>query len=283
MSTFPLLNEAHEPRLVALPANWKVAVVIPCYRVVPFILDVIGRIGPEVHAIYCVDDACPDDSGEHVRAGCVDPRVVVKTTDSRNQGVGGATMTGYRTALQAGADVIVKLDGDGQMKPEMIRRFLRPIVLGRADYTKGNRFFKIESLRSMPRLRLFGNAGLSFFTKLSSGYWHIMDPTNGYVAIHQRVLGELIEKISARYFFESDLLFRRQICWGPWWKRCPWRPAMNTPRATCASVPSCCPSSGKETFATPSNASSTIIFCAVSASLHLNWFLGSLSLLFGIA
>ena len=208
MSSLPLFNETPEPSLVALPANWKVAVVIPCYRVVPFVLDLIGRIGPEVHAIYCVDDACPDGSGEHVRAGCVDPRVVV-ISHSKNQGVGGATMTGYRTALQAGADVIVKLDGDGQMKPEMIGRFLRPIVLGRADYTKGNRFFKIESLRSMPRLRLFGNAALSFFTKLSSGYWHIMDPTNGYVAIHQRVLGELIEeKISARYFFESDLLFR---------------------------------------------------------------------------
>jgi dolichol-phosphate mannosyltransferase len=208
MSILPYSPNDTEPHLTALPANWKVAVVIPCYRVVPFILDVIRRIGPEVHAIYCVDDACPNASGEHIRSGCSDPRVVV-LSHPENKGVGGAMMTGYWKAVQNGADVVVKIDGDGQMNPEMIGRFLRPILLGRADYTKGNRFFKIDSLRSMPKIRLFGNAALSFFTKISSGYWHIMDPTNGYTAIHQRVLSQLLEeKISARYFFESDLLFR---------------------------------------------------------------------------
>jgi hypothetical protein len=64
----------------------------------------------------------------------------------------------------------------------------------------------------MPLGRLVGNAGLSFLSKISSGYWHSFDPTNGYVAIHASLVGLLpLDKISKRYFFESDLLFRLNI------------------------------------------------------------------------
>ena len=196
------------PQIEIAAASCKIAVVIPCYRVTPFVCDVIQKIGPEVQAIYCIDDACPDKSGEQIETQCDDPRVVV-LFHPQNVGVGGAMLTGFRRALQDGANIVVKIDGDGQMDPAMIGRFVRPILLGRADYTKGNRFFKLDSLKAMPCIRLIGNAALSFITKLSSGYWNIMDPTNGYVAIHQRVLAEMpFEKISPRYFFESDMLFR---------------------------------------------------------------------------
>jgi hypothetical protein len=105
--------------------------------------------------------------------------------------------------------VIVKVDGDGQMNPAFIPVFARPILEGRADYTKGNRFYQLESLCSMPPIRLFGNALLSFCSKLSSGYWQLMDPTNGYTAIHASIAKLLpFDKISERYFFESDMLFR---------------------------------------------------------------------------
>jgi glycosyltransferase involved in cell wall biosynthesis len=127
----------------------------------------------------------------------------------RNRGVGGAVLAGYRVAIDRQADVIVKLDGDGQMDPTLISSFVAPILAQEADYTKGNRFFNLESLRSMPALRVFGNAGLSFISKLSSGYWKVMDPTNGYTAIDARIAQALpFEKISTRYFFESDMLFR---------------------------------------------------------------------------
>jgi hypothetical protein len=64
----------------------------------------------------------------------------------------------------------------------------------------------------MPKIRLFGNSGLSFLIKLSSGYWNIMDPTNGYTAIHRRVLEKLnLDKLSKRYFFESDMLINLNI------------------------------------------------------------------------
>lgn len=190
-----------------LPAH-KIAVVIPSYKVKRHILGVIKGIGDEVSVIYVVDDACPDGSGRLVIERCDDPRVKV-IFHPENQGVGGAVMTGYQAAVEDGADVIVKIDGDGQMDPSLISRFVEPILAGEADYTKGNRFFDLEEIRQMPTVRLFGNAVLSLMTKLSSGYWNLFDPTNGYTAIHTDVAKYLpYTKISRRYFFETDMLFR---------------------------------------------------------------------------
>lgn len=158
--------------------------------------------------IFVVDDCCPEKSGALVESSCADARVHV-IYHQVNQGVGGAVMSGYKAAIAAGADVIVKVDGDGQMDPSLIPDFVAPIISEEADYTKGNRFFDLEEIRAMPKVRLFGNAVLSFMTKLSSGYWDLFDPTNGYTAIHADVARQLpFEKISRRYFFETDMLFR---------------------------------------------------------------------------
>src|SRR5262249_35811865 len=103
----------------------------------------------------------------------------------------------------------VKLDGDGQMDPALVPGLARPILEGRADYVKGNRFFDPGGLAAMPGVRLFCLAVLSLVNKVSSGYWDAMDPTNGFVASHARVLERLpLDKIADDYFFESDLLFR---------------------------------------------------------------------------
>lgn len=186
----------------------KIAVVIPCYGVQNHILDVIKKIGPEVSIIYVVDDCCPGSAGNLVDRHCKDPRIKV-IHHLQNQGVGGAVMTGYSAAISDGLDIFVKIDGDGQMDPRLISDFISPILAGEADYTKGNRFFDLENLREMPKSRLLGNALLSFVTKLSSGYWNIFDPTNGYTAIHKDAVRHLpFGKISRRYFFETDLLFR---------------------------------------------------------------------------
>jgi glycosyltransferase involved in cell wall biosynthesis len=185
-----------------------VAVVIPSYKVTRHILGVLAQIGPEVQRIYVVDDRCPDSSGDFVEANNRDPRVTV-LRHAENQGVGGAVMSGYQAAIAGGATVIVKVDGDGQMDPSLIPAFIAPILAGEADYTKGNRFFDLEQIGSMPPMRLFGNAMLSLLTKLSSGYWDLFDPTNGYTAIHRDAARHLpFNKISRRYFFETDMLFR---------------------------------------------------------------------------
>lgn len=189
----------------------KIAVVIPCHNVKRHILDVINRIGPEVDRIYVVDDACPEKSGHWVQEQSQDHRVHV-IFNPINLGVGGAVKAGYTAAIADGMAIAIKIDGDGQMAPELIPVFIRPIILGEADYTKGNRFFNLNSIGNMPGIRIFGNAMLSFLSKLSSGYWNVFDPTNGFTAIHLSTLQQIsLDKISNRYFFESDMLFRLNL------------------------------------------------------------------------
>ena len=186
----------------------RIAVAIPCYKVTQHVLDVVSAIGPEVETIYAVDDACPDGSGLFIEENVHDPRVRV-LYHPHNRGVGGALVTAYKAAIADGMDIVVKIDGDGQMNPALLPHFVLPLLRGEADYTKGNRFFRPESVQGMPPVRLFGNAVLSFVTKLSCGYWNLMDPTNGYTAARTCVLAELpLDKLEERYFFETDMLFR---------------------------------------------------------------------------
>jgi dolichol-phosphate mannosyltransferase len=182
-------------------------VVIPAYRAAATILPVIEAIGPEIELIVVVDDGCPEGTAVSVANRCSDSRVVALMHDT-NRGVGGAFLTGMRYAIERGADIIVKIDADGQMDPSQVPALIHPILSGQADYVKGDRFFFLTNAASMPSARLFGNLVLSFMAKLSSGYWTVMDPTNGFFAIHARV-AELLddERIAKRFFFETDLLF----------------------------------------------------------------------------
>lgn len=190
-----------------MSSSSNIAVIIPCYKVKAHILDVLIKIPAWVEKIYVVDDLCPEKSGEYVIAQNL-PRVCV-IFNVQNLGVGGATKAGFQKALHDGMDIMVKIDGDDQMDPQHIPKFIQPIIKKRADYTKGNRFYDFKFLSSMPLLRLFGNTALSFINKMVSGYWGIMDPTNGYVAIHKDTLKVLnLNDISNDYFFESDLLFQ---------------------------------------------------------------------------
>ena len=189
----------------------SIAVVIPCYRVQKHILGVLEKIPDVVTHIYCVDDACPDKSGDLIEKDAKDKRIKILRHEE-NQGVGGAMVTGYRAALEDKNQIIIKLDGDGQMDPRLIPQFIAPIQSGECDYAKGNRFYYIDNVKAMPPVRLFGNAVLSFMTKLSSGYWHLFDPTNGYTAVHANILKNMqLSKLDKRYFFEIDILFRLNL------------------------------------------------------------------------
>ena len=185
-----------------------IAVIIPSYKVKDSILSVLAKIGPEVGKIYVVDDACPQGTGNFVKENCTDDRVEV-LFNPRNLGVGGAVMTGYTKALTDGCRIMVKIDGDGQMEPSLIPRFIDPIQKKEADYVKGNRFYDLSYLRTMPGIRRFGNSMVSFISKMTSGYWNVMDPANGFTAISATALKYLpLDKIDRRFFFESDMLFR---------------------------------------------------------------------------
>jgi len=188
--------------------NVKISVVIPCFKVKNHIIRVVSEVPSYVDMIFVVDDCCPEGSGDFVRDNIKNSRVSV-VYNSKNLGVGGAVMTGYIQAVNNNMDIIVKIDGDGQMDPLLMDNFIMPILNGVADYSKGNRFYDLEKINQMPAIRLLGNSVLSLFNKISSGYWDIFDPTNGYTAIHSNIVKKLpLKKISERYFFETDMLFR---------------------------------------------------------------------------
>jgi dolichol-phosphate mannosyltransferase len=200
--------------------NDRIAVIIPSYKVIKHIQEVIDNMPEFIWRIYVVDDACPEKSGQFVEQNIKDDRVKVLYHEV-NKGVGGAVMTGYQAGISEGAEIMIKIDGDGQMDPTLISKIIEPILSGDADYSKGNRFYDLEKISAMPKVRLIGNAVLSLMTKLSSGYWDLFDPTNGFTAIHRDVAKRLpYKKISERYFFETDMLFR-----------------LNTLRATVIDVP----------------------------------------------
>ena len=184
-----------------------IAVVIPGYRVERSIAEVIGEVPPFVRTIIAVDDQSPDGTGKVLdQLARVNRRLTVIHHDT-NRGVGGATKSGYREALQRGADIMVKLDGDGQMKPQYIESLVAPIIAGEAEYVKGNRFQNWSYLKTMPVARKIGNLCLSFLIKLASGYWNIFDPTNGFTAITAKTLRQLnFEQLEDRYLFESSML-----------------------------------------------------------------------------
>jgi glycosyltransferase involved in cell wall biosynthesis len=183
----------------------RIIVVIPAFQAEKQITDVLRGIPKFVSAIVVIDDCSPDHTSELV-TGCNDSRIHL-VRHERNQGVGGAVLSGYRKALELGAEIIVKMDSDDQMDPAYLIPLIAPILAGQADYTKGNRFLHADKLKSMPIIRRVGNAGLSFLTKAASGYWNIFDPTNGYTAIHATIISLLnTSRMHKRYFFESSVL-----------------------------------------------------------------------------
>lgn len=188
-------------------ADFDIAAVIPAYKVERDLKAVLRGMPPYIKHIIVVDDASPDSSGETAAKAAKDDGRIALIRHSKNQGVGGAMVSGFRKALELGAQIVIKLDGDGQMDPRHIPALVTPLILGKADYVKGNRFRDFQALRKMPFIRRVGNLGLSFLAKAATGYWNIFDPTNGFFAIRAEILRQLpLGQIDRRYFFETSML-----------------------------------------------------------------------------
>lgn len=187
--------------------NKNIIVVIPCYRVEREVGSVIASLPAYIRHIICVDDASPDETARVIMQAATEDRRIILLKHEKNQGVGGAVVTGFRKALELNADVVVKIDADGQMDATYIPNLLAPILQGNADYAKGNRFRDFQALQKMPVIRRMGNMALGFLTKAATGYWNLFDPTNGFVAIHGKVLTQLpLTQIDRSYFFETSML-----------------------------------------------------------------------------
>ena len=192
--------------------NNTIAVVVPAYNEEKLIRKVLETTPVFVDHIVVVDDASSDGTGEVVQTRqAKDPRVIYLRHPS-NEGVGAAITTGYKWSRDRKVDVTVVMAGDGQMNPDDLPRLLDPIVAGEADYAKGNRLFTGKAWSIIPKTRYIGNAILSFFTKIASGYWHVADSQSGYAAMTLEVLQTLdLDAIYKRYGMPNDLLVKLNV------------------------------------------------------------------------
>lgn len=189
-----------------------IAVVIPAYECERHLRALVDRMPRFVETIVIVNDCSKDGTGVLIEALRAKDARIVAVHHEVNQGVGGAMISGFRAALRTSARIVVKVDGDGQMAPERIAALVTPLLEGRADFAKGNRFRHVAALRSMPFLRRFGNLALSFAVKLGSGYWKMFDPCNGFIAVRREVLAAInLDKLEKRYFFEISLLHQLSL------------------------------------------------------------------------
>lgn len=189
------------------PAGVHVAAVLPAYNVEQELGGVLRALPPLFATIIVVDDGSRDETGAIAdRYAELDRRIIV-VRHEQNRGVGAAMVTGYRMAIESGADIVVKIDADGQMPLWLVPELIAPLIRGEADYTKGNRFRDFAAIRAMPQARRIGNVALSFLAKAATGYWRSFDPTNGFLAIRSDVLSQLpLHKIDPTYYFEISML-----------------------------------------------------------------------------
>lgn len=190
----------------------KIAVVIPAHNEETQIGRVIETMPDFVDRMVIIDDKSSDRTVEVVQKyqGSFDQVVLIQ--HEKNKGVGGAISTGYEYARDNHFDVAVVMAGDGQMAPSDLPAILDPVVDETADYSKGNRLFTGEAYQKIPKVRYFGNAFLSLWTKVASGYWHIADSQSGYTAINRKAL-EAIDwgQMYPTYGQPNDLLVRLNV------------------------------------------------------------------------
>jgi glycosyltransferase involved in cell wall biosynthesis len=187
-----------------------IGVVVPAHNESELIEEALAAIPDYVDAIYAVDDGSTDDTADIIKS--FDDSRIVFIRHEKNSGVGAAIVSGYKRALEDGIDIVAVMAGDNQMDPEQLARLLDPIVMKRADYTKGNRLLSPEYRRGMSRWRFTGNAILTFLTKIGSGYWQMMDPQNGYTAISKNALERInLDSIYPWYGYCNDLLVRLNV------------------------------------------------------------------------
>jgi glycosyltransferase involved in cell wall biosynthesis len=183
--------------------NNKIAVIIPYYNAQKHIVEVIDNIPVYINKIYIVDDR----GNEELPISRINDNRLIVLNNQKNLGVGGAMKNGFKAAIADQMDIVIKMDADNQMDSSYIPELLHPLIKNKFQYSKGNRFKDLQALKNMPSIRKIGNLGLSFLTKMATGYWNNFDPTNGFFAIKVEILKKLnFNNIDNRYFFETSLI-----------------------------------------------------------------------------
>jgi len=185
----------------------RIAVVVPAFNEAAKIGRTIRSVPGFVDHVIVVDDASHDGTGRRARRS--QRRGLEVLRHPENRGVGAAIATGYARAFALGAEVTAVMAGDSQMDPADLGGLLGPVLDGRVDYAKGNRFAWPSGWRHMPPSRLLGNIVLSFLTRVAAGCWHLWDSQCGYTAANRAALAVVLAgPVFARYGYPNDLLAR---------------------------------------------------------------------------
>ncbi|MDR1871792.1 MAG: glycosyltransferase family 2 protein [Deltaproteobacteria bacterium] len=192
--------------------NKTLCAVVPAYNEEKLLHLVVETMPSFVDHIVIIDDRSTDGTiAEATRLAEKDPRVILLRHEV-NQGVGGSIATGYKWARDQEIDMAVVMAGDGQMDPNDLPALCDPVALEGVDYAKGNRLVYEEAYHLIPKVRFFGNAALSFLTKIASGYWHIADSQSGYAVISLKALKAINwDLMYKRYGQPNDILVRLNI------------------------------------------------------------------------
>ncbi|HEY2412257.1 MAG TPA: glycosyltransferase family 2 protein [Pirellulaceae bacterium] len=201
-----LAAENHRPPAMpelALPANFKLSVVIPVYNEQATIRQVIDNVAvlPVAKEIIVVDDASTDRTRQ-VLAECEKAAEISVIYKPQNEGKGAALRTGFRRVT---GDVVVVQDADLEYDPQDILGVIRPIALGHADVVYGSRFLNQESAHCRGVHR-FGNACLTRLSNWFTGL-AITDMETCYKAFRREVLNSF-EIRQPRFGFEPEVTAR---------------------------------------------------------------------------
>ncbi len=183
----------------------RLAVVVPAHNEERLLTKTLTTMPAFVDDVVVVDDASTDLTFEVARA-LVDGRIRVHR-HRVNRGVGAAIVTGYRLALDAGAQAIGVMAGDAQMHPDDLARLALPVLRGEVDYAKGDRFNHPEAHRVIPVERSIAGRVLAALTRRAAGIAALSDSQCGYTVISARAARQIdLDAVFPRYGYPNDLL-----------------------------------------------------------------------------
>ncbi|MBI2463494.1 glycosyltransferase family 2 protein [Candidatus Peregrinibacteria bacterium] len=192
--------------------NKKIALVIPAHNEERLIKPTLEHVPDIIDKIYVVDDKSADKQNQIILSCAEKDKRIELIIHKDQQGPGGAIITGYLRSSKENNDITVVVGGDYQMPLNEVTHFIDPIIDGKADYSKGNRFLlsRIEdTLEKMPKIRLVGNWIITVLTKIASGYYKTMDVVDGYTAITKQAI-DIVDwrKAWKGYGYPMDFLIR---------------------------------------------------------------------------
>jgi len=188
----------------------KISITLPVLNEEKHIAKVVRKIPSFVDYIIIINDGSTDNTLS----------IIENLNDSRihlinheyNLGVGKSTIEGHLFAIELGSDILVRIDGDGQMDSSLLTLLLDPHFDENVQFTKGDRISMKENRKLMPIKRLIGNKILSFLTRIITGYWKLSDSQNGYTALQSKVFKSFnLARLKHDYIFENSVLFELSL------------------------------------------------------------------------